>query len=123
MFLAEDQQYTIITELGFALNPDSVIDYLSVDLHPVTVNRITVILERLEAIENFRQANLGDTLAVKVGTIELSYNQHYQRLYLEAWSLINELASFLFPTSFIFANKYEVFLSSSSSSICHVDFK
>lgn len=122
VFLSINQQNSIITELGFIREPNLVIDYLLVDFYQVTVDRITFILERLEEIENFRRENIGDSMATKVGSIELSYNQHYQRLYIEAWNLLNELASIVLPTHLDFTNKYQAFLGSSNPSV-HLDFK
>ncbi|NJN88963.1 MAG: hypothetical protein HC878_00310 [Leptolyngbyaceae cyanobacterium SL_5_14] len=123
MFLSEEQKEIIATELGYSRNFDSVVDYLSVEFMRLTVNRINSILERLEAIEAFRQGNLGDTVAVKVGTIELSYNSHYRRLYVEAWHLVNELAALTLPPGLPFTNKYEELLAAPQNFIYQVDYK
>jgi hypothetical protein len=52
---------------------------------------IETTIARLDEIETLRQESLGDTLALKVGSLELSYQQHYRIFFTEARQLVEKL--------------------------------
>lgn len=77
--------------------------------------RIIEVCDRLRSVEATRVENLGDTLATKVGSIELNYKQHYKMLYQEGYDLIENLARLVNVQEYI--NRFEKFLTTPGSSI------
>lgn len=120
--LSDDLQSQIAFELGFANDLSKIQSYITVDFNNFIIGKITEICERLTVIEETRSASVGDTMAVKVGSLELSYPQHWKMLFFEGASLIDQLAEIIFGinATVFYTNRFASIVQSSCNT-CKIE--
>lgn len=106
MLLTDLQKGQIAFELGYGNDLDKISEQLIIDFNVYLYQKIVEILERLTEIETARRSSIGDTMATKVGTIELSYSQHYKTMFFEGANLIDQLAELIGLTPGSYTNRY-----------------
>jgi hypothetical protein len=115
--LSETIQGQIAFEFGYGGDLSQIENYLTKNFTDFTITKIEEICDRLTVIEATRVASVGDTMATKVGTIELSYGQHWKMLFFEGATLVDQLAEIIFGiqqvTPQYYTNRYVSILDSS----------